>query len=150
MTGGRLRLTVPVGTRPEVIKLAGVVTALRDRGHHVRCVATRWRNETRGGISTKGTTFEDGEVSNVVALVVKSLGLVGPANVQGFVSEDGAVSVHEVNPRFSGGLPLSLAAGADIVEEYLRSVMGLSVRPERLVARPGVSMMRYFSEVFEE
>jgi UDP-N-acetylglucosamine 2-epimerase (non-hydrolysing) len=35
-----LRLTVPVGTRPEVIKLAGVVAALRDRGHDVRCVAT--------------------------------------------------------------------------------------------------------------
>jgi len=35
-----LRLTVPVGTRPEVIKLAGVIGALRDRGHSVRCVAT--------------------------------------------------------------------------------------------------------------
>jgi UDP-N-acetylglucosamine 2-epimerase (non-hydrolysing) len=35
-----LRITVPVGTRPEVIKLAGVVAALRARGHEVRCVAT--------------------------------------------------------------------------------------------------------------
>ena len=35
-----LRLTVAIGTRPEVIKLAGVVGALRDRGHLVRCVAT--------------------------------------------------------------------------------------------------------------
>ena len=123
---------------------------LVDPSGAVVCISPRWRTETRGGISTKGTTFEDDEVSNVVALVVKSLGLDGPANVQGFVSEDGAVSVHEVNPRFSGGLPLSLAAGADIVEEYLRGVMGLSMRPERLVARPGISMMRYFSEVFEE
>jgi len=112
-------------------------------------VAPRWRSETRGGISTKGTTFEDHEVLNVVSLVVKSLELVGPANVQGFVTEDGAVAVHEVNARFSGGLPLTLAAGADMVEEYLRGVMGLPMRPERLVARPGVSMMRYFSEVFE-
>ena len=112
-------------------------------------VAPRWRSETRGGISTKGTTFEDDEVLNVVSLVVKSLELVGPVNVQGFVTEDGAVAVHEVNPRFSGGLPLTLAAGADVVEEYLRGVMGLPMRPERLVARPGVSMMRYFCEVFE-
>jgi carbamoyl-phosphate synthase large subunit len=115
----------------------------------VVCVAPRWRVETRGGISTKGTTFQDDEVSNVVSLVVKSLDLVGPANVQGFVAEDGAVAVHEVNPRFSGGLPLTLAAGADMVEEYLRGVMGVPLRPERLVARPGVSMMRYFCEVFE-
>ncbi len=38
MTG--LRLTVPVGTRPEIIKLAPVVGALRAAGHVVRCVAT--------------------------------------------------------------------------------------------------------------
>jgi UDP-N-acetylglucosamine 2-epimerase (non-hydrolysing) len=35
-----LRITVPVGTRPEVIKLALVVRALRDAGHAVRCIAT--------------------------------------------------------------------------------------------------------------
>ncbi|HEV7207278.1 MAG TPA: UDP-N-acetylglucosamine 2-epimerase (non-hydrolyzing) [Mycobacteriales bacterium] len=35
-----LRLTVPVGTRPEVIKLAPVVTALSAAGHQVRCIAT--------------------------------------------------------------------------------------------------------------
>jgi carbamoyl-phosphate synthase large subunit len=112
-------------------------------------VAARWRTETRGGISTKGTTFDDDEVTNVVSLVIKSVGLIGPANVQGFVAEDGAVSIHEINPRFSGGLPLSLAAGADLVEEYLRGVMGLAMRPERLSARPGVTMMRFFCEVFE-
>lgn len=111
--------------------------------------APRWRLETRGGISTVGETFQDDEVVNVVGLVLKAVELTGPANVQGFVSEDGRVVVHEVNPRFSGGLPLSLAAGADLVEEYLRSVMGLPVRAERLFARPGVTMMRYFCEVFE-
>jgi len=35
-----LTITVAVGTRPEVIKLAPVVAALRSAGHHVRCVAT--------------------------------------------------------------------------------------------------------------
>jgi carbamoyl-phosphate synthase large subunit len=109
----------------------------------------RWRIDTRGGISTVGETFHDDEVVNVVGLVLKAVELTGPANVQGFVSEDGRVVVHEVNPRFSGGLPLSLAAGADLVEEYLRGVMGLPIRAERLFARPGVTMMRYFCEVFE-
>jgi len=76
--------------------------------------------------------------------------LIGPANVQGFVDGDGGVVIHEVNPRFSGGLPLSLHAGADLVEEYLRAIMGVPVRPERLIARPGVTMLRYFCEVFAE
>jgi len=35
-----MRITVPIGTRPEVIKLALVVRALRRAGHEVRCIAT--------------------------------------------------------------------------------------------------------------
>jgi carbamoyl-phosphate synthase large subunit len=54
-----------------------------------------------------------------------------------------------VNPRFSGGLPLSLHAGADLVGEYLRAIMGRDPRADRLVARPGVTMVRYFDEVYE-
>jgi len=123
--------------------------ALVERSGAVAGAAARWRTETRGGISTKGTTFEDPEVTDLVTRALKTVELVGPANVQGFVSDDGTVTVHEINPRFSGGLPLSLAAGADLVEEYLRDVMGLPVRPTRLVARTGVTMTRYFCEVFE-
>ena len=109
----------------------------------------RWRLETKAGISTKGETFDNADVLHLSGQVLKAVGLIGPANVQGFVCEDGAVVIHEVNPRFSGGLPLSLASGADLVEEYLRSVMGATVRPERLLGRGGVKMFRYFSEVIE-
>ncbi|MDX6204948.1 MAG: hypothetical protein QOF39_1005 [Frankiales bacterium] len=42
-----LRLTVPVGTRPEVIKLAPVVHALRAAGHLVRCIATGQHYDAR-------------------------------------------------------------------------------------------------------
>jgi len=35
-----LRITVPVGTRPEIVKLAGTIAALRAAGHEVRCIAT--------------------------------------------------------------------------------------------------------------
>jgi carbamoyl-phosphate synthase large subunit len=122
---------------------------LVDRTGAIVAIAPRWRTETRGGISVKGTTFEDAEVSNVVSLALKAVGIIGPANVQGFVTEDGGVAIHEINPRFSGGLPLTLAAGCDVVEEYLRDIMGLVVRPERLIARPGVTMNRFFCEVFE-
>jgi carbamoylphosphate synthase large subunit len=122
---------------------------LVDRSGAIVATSARWRTETRGGISTKGTTFDDPEVINVVSLALKAVGLIGPANVQGFVTEDGGVAVHEINPRFSGGLPLTLAAGCDVVEEYLRDLMGLPVRPQRLVARPGVTMSRFFCEVFE-
>jgi carbamoyl-phosphate synthase large subunit len=123
--------------------------ALVDRSGTVVAAVPRWRLETKAGISTKGETFEDDEVVNVCSLVLKTVDLIGPANVQGFVAEDGAVVVHEVNPRFSGGLPLTVYSGADVVGEYLRAILGLPMRPERLVARPGVRMMRHFTEVFE-
>ena len=123
---------------------------LVDASGAVLTVCPRWRLETKGGISTKGETFADDEVANVVSLVVKATGLVGPANVQGFVAEDGGVTIHEVNPRFSGGLPLTLHAGADVVTEYLREILGLRPRAERLVTRPGVKMRRFLAEVYAE
>lgn len=42
-----MRITVPVGTRPEIIKLAGVVGALRAAGHTVRCIATGQHDDPR-------------------------------------------------------------------------------------------------------
>jgi UDP-N-acetylglucosamine 2-epimerase (non-hydrolysing) len=42
-----VRITVPIGTRPEVIKLALVVQALRDAGHEVRCIATGQHTDPR-------------------------------------------------------------------------------------------------------
>ncbi|MFL6136382.1 MAG: non-hydrolyzing UDP-N-acetylglucosamine 2-epimerase [Frankiaceae bacterium] len=42
-----MRITVPVGTRPEVIKLAAVVTGLRAAGHEVRCIATGQHSDRR-------------------------------------------------------------------------------------------------------
>jgi carbamoyl-phosphate synthase large subunit len=109
----------------------------------------RWRLETKAGISTKGKTFTRADVTDGVRQVLAAVGLEGAANVQGFVTDDEKVSFVEVNPRFSGGLPLSLAAGADLVGEYLRGVLGEPIRPDRLGFRPGVVMIRYFEEVFE-
>lgn len=110
----------------------------------------RWRDETKAGISVRGETFDSSDVSGGVAALLGALGLAGPSNVQGFVDPaTGRASFTEVNPRFSGGLPLSLAAGADLVGEYLRGVVGLAPRTERLAYRPGVRMFRYFAEIFE-
>jgi len=50
-----MRITVPMGTRPEVVKLAGVVRALRGAGHDVRCIATGQHSDRR----MAGDFFED-------------------------------------------------------------------------------------------
>jgi carbamoyl-phosphate synthase large subunit len=110
----------------------------------------RWRVETKAGISTKGITFDHPELVGKVAELLAVLHLAGPACVQGFLTGEGNVIFVEVNPRFSGGLPLSLAAGADLVGQYLSRILGGAVEPERLRFRSGVTMLRYFDEVFEE
>ena len=110
----------------------------------------RWRVETKAGISTKGQTFESPELMGKIAKLLAVLRLAGPACVQGFQTNQGELVFIEVNPRFSGGLPLSLAAGADLVGQYLNRILGGAVEPERLRFRPGVTMLRYFDEVFEE
>ena len=68
--------------------------------------------------------------------------------MQGFVADDGAVTVVEINPRFSGGLPLTLAAGADVVAAYLAGVREPHAPLPDLSFRPGVSMSRYFAETY--
>jgi carbamoyl-phosphate synthase large subunit len=110
----------------------------------------RWRLETKAGISTKGRTFRHHELVDMVAELLGVLRLEGPACVQGFRTDEGQLVFIEVNPRFSGGLPLSLAAGADLVGQYLNRILGGVVQPERLHFRSGVTMLRYFDEVFEE
>jgi carbamoyl-phosphate synthase large subunit len=127
------------------------VDVLVDRDGALAGAVPRWRLETRGGISVKGRTFRDDALLAGVAALVTALGLRGVANVQGFaVGNSGPpFSFVEVNPRFSGGLPLALAAGADLVGEYVRGAAGLPIRRGRLRYRAGVTMSRYFQEVFD-
>jgi len=125
------------------------VDALVDRNGRLAGAAPRWRLETKAGISTKGRTFEDDQLVDDVGRLLAAVGLRGPANIQGFVGSDGRATFVEVNPRFSGGLPLSMAAGADLVGEYVGGILGEHVRPDRLAFRPGVTMLRHFEEVFE-
>ena len=130
-------------------RLAGqefTADALVDRDGAVRVVVPRWREETKAGISVKGRTFASDAVTRVVTAALAAVELTGPANVQGFVADDGTATVVEINPRFSGGLPLTLAAGADVVGAYLAGVRGEPL-PE-LAARPGVAMSRYFAETY--
>jgi carbamoyl-phosphate synthase large subunit len=124
------------------------VDVLVDRSGKLAGAVPRWRLETKAGISTRGRTFAAPALGCAVAHLLRTLGLRGPANVQGFMTGPDRFVFTEVNPRFSGGLPLSLAAGADFVGEYLRGLEGLPVRRERLVGRTGVTMLRHLSEVY--
>lgn len=122
---------------------------LVDRNGQMMTCVPRWRLATRGGISVHGLTFDSPEVTRTCAQVIAAIGITGPANVQGMIDDEGDVSVIEVNARFSGGLPLTLAAGADVVGAYLQAI----IEPERRIAplyfSPGVRMTRVFNEFID-
>jgi carbamoyl-phosphate synthase large subunit len=122
--------------------------ALVARDGRLLTVVPRWREETKAGISVKGTTFDSAAVTEIAADALEAVGLTGPANVQGFVGPDGAVTVVEINPRFSGGLPLTLAAGADVVGSYLAGVRNPHAELPELLFTAGVRMSRYFAETY--
>jgi len=128
------------------------VDVLVGREGEVLAAVPRWRLETKAGISSKGVTFSNARISELVRATVAAFALEGAVNIQGFASDDPAAPVLlvEVNPRFSGGLPLSLAAGADLVGEFLRGTLGAPIRRDRLQHRDGVAMTRYLAEIFTE
>jgi carbamoyl-phosphate synthase large subunit len=109
----------------------------------------RWRLATRGGITTRGETFANDALLRLVENLLRSVAMRGAANVQGFASRDGNIMFTEINPRFSGGLALSLAAGADLVGQFVNGMFELPIDTAKLRYRPGVKMLRYFDEVFE-
>jgi len=52
----------------------------------------------------------------------------------------------EINPRFGGGVPLSIEAGADFPKWILQETTGRALRTRRLAY--GLTMLRYDAEVW--
>ena len=135
-----------VQTRLEGLEFT--IDALVERGGVLAGAVPWWRLETEAGIPTKGRTFEDRQLVAQAQRLVAALGIEGPVNVRGFMlSSNGLYCFTGVSPCFSGGLSLSLAAGADLVGEYMRGILDLPIRRERLVHAPGVTMERFYDEV---
>jgi carbamoyl-phosphate synthase large subunit len=119
-----------------------------DRNGELRCMVPRTRIETRAGEVSKGVTRRDWVYDLLWPRLVSMRGARGPVTLQLFArDQDRSASAIEINPRFGGGFPLSLSAGADfpgwLIEEYL---LGSDVaRFESW--EPGLMMLRYDAKV---
>jgi len=110
----------------------------------------RERIAIKAGVSVKGRTYRDPTIERIVCAVVEKSGLQGPANVQGFLRADGSFSIIEMNPRFSGTLALTTAAGINFASLLIDTIEGRPIPDLRGRHEEGVTMMRYWSEVFED
>lgn len=89
-------------------------------------IVSRERIEVRSGEVAKGKTVRIPEVETGCATIAERLSVVGPITVQCIASEDRRLFT-EINPRFAGGVPLAIAAGADFPTWLLARRAGIDV-----------------------
>lgn len=114
----------------------------------VLSVVSRRRIQVRSGEVAKGVTVYDPVITRACVDVARGLQAIGPISVQCML-KDGMPRFTEVNPRFGGGMPLSIAAGADLPRWLLAEAAGLSVEiPPLGTYRTGLYMSRFDDSFF--
>jgi len=120
-----------------------------DFGMKVSCVVPRKRIEVRAGEVSKGQVAKNARIMSEAVTLVEKLG-AGPGviTLQLFLTDDGKVKYIEINPRFGGGAPLSIKAGADFPKWILQELAGgkPNIRPNGF--KDNLVMLRYDSEVW--
>jgi carbamoyl-phosphate synthase large subunit len=112
-------------------------------------IVPRERVVIRAGVIDRGRTVRDQALIDLAQSVARALPFQGPVNIQCRVVA-GRPIVFEINPRFSGGIPLTIAAGADFPRMLLQLVRGHRVPPAIGAFRDGLWMSNYEETVFLE
>jgi len=120
-----------------------------DFGMKVRCVVPRKRIEVRAGEVSKGQVAKNARIMSEATTLVEKLG-AGPGviTLQLFLTGDGKIKYIEINPRFGGGAPLSIKAGADFPKWILHELAGGKPNIRSDGFKDGLIMLRYDSEVW--
>ncbi len=114
-----------------------------------RCVVPRRRLEVRTGEVSKALIVKDQGIMAVGAHVVETLGgCRGVVTVQCIVTARGTIRVIEINPRFGGGAPLAIHAGANFPKWILAEHLGRRLRINPTGFRDDVAMLRFDDSVF--
>jgi carbamoyl-phosphate synthase large subunit len=115
----------------------------------VRCVVPRKRIEVRAGEVSKGQVVKNPRIMSEAVKLVETLG-AGPGviTLQLFLTDDNRVKFIEINPRFGGGAPLSIKAGANFPKWILQELSGKKTNIHFDGFEDNLIMLRYDSEVW--
>ncbi|MCR5507510.1 MAG: ATP-grasp domain-containing protein [Lachnospiraceae bacterium] len=94
-----------------------------DFGSNIITMVPRLRIATRSGEIAKGRIVKDTEIMKDVTRLMNELKPVGHITVQCRKTHRG-IEYIEINPRFGGGAPMSIMAGADSCENLYRLLRG--------------------------
>ncbi len=121
----------------------------RSRSGKVLSVVPRQRLAIRAGEVEKGLTVDDKELIDAGVRLGENLdGLWGVVNAQCRRPPDGKAHFFEINPRFGGGVPLSINAGADFPRYVLEETLGMPISAGMGKFKPDTLMLRYDDAVF--
>lgn len=86
-------------------------------------IVPRKRIATRSGEIIKGKIVKDREIIEDVKKVISVLEVIGQVTLQ-LMKTDKGIKYIEINPRFGGGAPMSIGAGADFCQNLYRLLQG--------------------------
>lgn len=115
----------------------------------VRCVVPRKRIQVRAGEVSKGQIVKNPLIMKQVAKLVQKLN-AGPGviTIQLFLTPDKKIKFIEINPRFGGGVPLSIKAGADFPKWILAELFAKKTNIRFNTFKDKLIMLRYDGEVW--
>lgn len=122
------------------------VDVIANADGHVVAAVPRTRTRVDSGVSIAGLTVKDAELEATATAVAQAIGLTGVANVQLRRDRAGVPALLEVNPRFPGAMPLTIAAGVDMPSLALDLALALDL-PERVEFRE-IANVRFLEDVF--
>ena len=114
---------------------------------HVAGVVPRERLKVDSGIAVTGRTLHDPQLEHFAREVARLIGLTTVANVQVKLDVTGEPALLEVNARFPGTMPLTIAAGIDMPKLAVGEALGTPI-PDGPLPFEDLAMVRYFQERF--
>jgi carbamoyl-phosphate synthase large subunit len=120
---------------------------LADGDGQILAVVPRERLKVDSGIAVTGRTLHDEQLERFGREVALLIGLAGVANVQVKLDRDGAPALLEVNPRFPGTMPLTIASGIDMPRLFVAAALG-GAWPSGPLEFTDIAMVRFFQERF--
>ena len=110
-------------------------------------IVPRERVVIRAGVIDRGRTVKSAALIELAERACAALTFAGPINIQCRMRGDQPV-IFEINPRFSGGIPLTIAAGADFPKLLVKLAMGSAVEPAIGRFKDNLWMTNYEASVF--
>lgn len=110
-------------------------------------ITPRKRLAVRAGEVLKTEICQDKEIIDEVKMLISHFKPCGPITIQLIRNSEGEDYYIEINPRFGGGAPLSMKAGANSAEAVLRILSGEHFEYEENAADNGAVFCRYDQSV---